>query len=65
MERPNPHSLFANPEDTTRQLYKNWREGFALPLLIGVLIFGAIALIPAVAASQSILIKSVIKHKVT
>lgn len=59
MERPNPHSLFANPEDTTRQLYKNWREGFALPLLIGVLIFGAIALIPAVAASQSILIKSV------
>lgn len=50
---------FINPEDATQQLYKNWREGFALPLLIGVLIFGAIALIPAVNASQSALIDGI------
>ena len=28
-----------SPEESTRTLYKNWRESFALPLLIGVLIF--------------------------
>lgn len=58
MERPTSNGLFENPEETTRQLYKNWREGFALPLLIGVLIFGAIALIPAVIASQSTLVRT-------
>lgn len=37
-----------SPEESTRTLYKNWRESFALPLLIGVLIFGAFLLIPAI-----------------
>jgi GAF domain-containing protein len=50
---------FINPEDTTRQLYKNWREGFALPLLIGVLVFGAAALIPAVSASTSPIVDAI------
>lgn len=54
-----PVSDKTNPEDATRILYKNWREGFALPLLIGVLIFGALALIPAVNASESTLIDSI------
>ncbi|WKZ38129.1 MAG: GAF domain-containing protein [Anaerolineales bacterium] len=48
-----------NPEEATRRLYKNWREGFAVPLLIGVLIFGAAALIPAVSASGSAVINTV------
>ncbi len=48
-----------NPEEATRQLYKNWREGFAIPLLLGVLIFGAIALIPAVSSSENIVIDAI------
>ena len=37
-----------NPTETTRQFYKNWRERFAVPLLVGVLILGSFALIPAI-----------------
>ncbi len=48
-----------NPEESTRQLYKNWREGFAIPLLVGVLVFGAFALVPAVRSSESILIAAI------
>lgn len=48
-----------NPQETTRQLYKSWREGFAIPLLLGVLIFGAIALIPAVSSSNNAVIDSI------
>jgi len=44
----------SNPQEATHQLYKNWRENFALPLLIGILIFGAIALIPAINASKNL-----------
>lgn len=51
---PNP-----KPEDSTRQFYKSWREGLALPLLIGVLIFGTAALIPALRASNSLFINSI------
>ncbi len=42
-----------NPEETTRALYKNWREGFATPLLIASLVFGLLALIPAISAAKS------------
>ncbi len=38
-------------EDSARPLHKHWREGLALPLLIGALIFGAVTLIPAMRAS--------------
>jgi len=48
-----------NPEEATRLLYKNWREGFALPLLLGVLVFGAIVLIPAIIASNSIVVDAI------
>jgi GAF domain-containing protein len=41
------------------QVYKNWRESFALPLLIGVLIFGLAALVPAVASSTSLVLTSI------
>src|SRR5688572_10595976 len=48
-----------DPENETRQLYKNWRERFALPLLIGVLIFGAAALIPAIISSDNVILDSI------
>lgn len=53
----NSHST--NPEEATRLLYKNWREGFAIPLLLGVLIFGTLALIPAIRSSESIIIDAI------
>jgi GAF domain-containing protein len=59
MESTSSKNQPVNPQDSTRQLYKNWREGFALPLLIGVLVFGAVALVPAVIASDSILIDAI------
>ena len=42
-----------NPEENTRSLYRNWREGFVTPLLVGSLILGLLALIPAVTVTQS------------
>ncbi|MBL8051341.1 MAG: hypothetical protein JNM46_08975, partial [Anaerolineales bacterium] len=47
------------PEDVTRQLYTNWRERFVLPLLIGTLIFGLGALIPAVLSSTNTILSSI------
>ncbi len=37
-----------NAEESTRTLYRNWRENFVTPLLIGTLVFGLIALVSAV-----------------
>jgi len=48
-----------SPEETARQFYKNWREGLVLPLLIGLLIFGTIAIVPAIQASGSLLVNGV------
>ena len=45
-----------DPKEITRLLYKSWREQFALPLLLGVLIFGAVVLIPAINASANLLV---------
>jgi GAF domain-containing protein len=42
-----------NSEEKTRSLYRNWREGFVTPLLIGSLVLGLVALIPAVTVSFS------------
>ena len=44
-------SLFSNPgfrdvNEETQGVYRSWREGFVLPLLIGILVFGAVALFP-------------------
>ncbi len=39
--------------ESTERLYKSWRERFVLPLLVGNLIFGAIALLPTIIASES------------
>jgi GAF domain-containing protein len=59
MESVSSNNQTTSPEEATRRLYKNWREGFAVPLLIGVLIFGAAALIPAISASGSVVINTV------
>ena len=42
-----------NPEEATRQLYKNWRERFVIPLLVGLLILGGLNLIFALGTSKS------------
>ncbi len=47
------------PVESARQFYKNWRERFAIPLLVGVLILGSIALIPALIGSASPLIDTI------
>ncbi|MBP6177397.1 MAG: GAF domain-containing protein [Anaerolineales bacterium] len=47
-----------NPEESTRALYRNWRESFAVPLLVGVLIFGTLILIPAINGAKSSIISS-------
>lgn len=44
------------PQQNTERVYKTWRERFIVPLLLGVLIFGAFALLPAINASNSRLI---------
>lgn len=49
-----------NPQDATHQLYSNWRERFALPLLIGVLTLGLAALLPALLYPENIILSSFI-----
>ncbi|MBI3739005.1 MAG: GAF domain-containing protein, partial [Chloroflexi bacterium] len=39
-------------EESTGIVYKNWREHFVGPMLIGALVFGALALIPALLTNQ-------------
>ena len=38
-----------SPEEATRQLYKTWREQFTMPLLIGSLVLGVLALVALLA----------------
>ncbi|MCE9647571.1 MAG: GAF domain-containing protein [Chloroflexi bacterium] len=59
MDINNSTDQLTSPERATRLLYKNWREGFALPLLLGLLVFGGVALIPAVNSSYSPVISGV------
>lgn len=54
---PNPAP--GEVSDATKRVYRSWREGFVLPLLIGILVFGAIALFPAISASNSLLVNSI------
>jgi GAF domain-containing protein len=49
----------ASEQASTEQVYRSWRERFVVPLLIGTLIFGAIALLPALSASGSWVINAV------
>jgi GAF domain-containing protein len=40
------------PVEITRAVYKNWRERFVIPLLIGTLVIGLFALIPAMSSAE-------------
>ena len=40
---------------TTENVYKNWRENFVRPMLIGALILGLVALIPALLTNQGLI----------
>ncbi len=51
--------IIPNAEEATRLLYKNWREKFIMPLLIGTLIIGVFVLIPAVQSAGSLIIKAI------
>ncbi len=57
MDRLNPE-LPASIE-ATEKLYKSWRERFLVPLLLGSLIFGAIALLPTIIASESPIVDAI------
>ncbi|NWF63793.1 MAG: GAF domain-containing protein [Chloroflexi bacterium] len=57
--KKNNDSNPSNPTPETGRVYRVWRERFVLPLLFGVLIFGAIALFPALSASKSALIDGI------
>lgn len=59
MDRSSINSQNTHPKDAARQFYKSWREGLVFPLLIGVLIFGSIAIIPAIRASNSLFVDSI------
>ncbi len=48
-----PSSNTTVAEEKTRTLYTSWRENFVRPLLIGTLVFGLIALVPAVLSAKA------------
>src|SRR5574341_1945176 len=48
-----PQTASQQSVDTTQFVYQNWRANFARPMLIGALIFGLVALIPALLSAQS------------
>lgn len=56
MKKTDSNRISLFPDSSTRAFYKNWREGFVLPLLISVLVFGSLALYPAVIASTSVVV---------
>src|SRR6266542_3861823 len=52
-------NLTPDPAEETRLLYKDWRERFIMPLLIGCVVLGVIVLIPAVQTAGSVVIKTI------
>jgi GAF domain-containing protein len=59
MESTPSKNTSTTPEEATRVMYKNWRERFAMPLLIGTLILGVFVLIPSVESANNIFIKAI------
>lgn len=55
---PSPNTV-PNPEEAIRLLYRNWREKFVMPLLIGSLVLGMFVLIPAVQSAGNLIIKAI------
>jgi GAF domain-containing protein len=50
-----PQASAKSADSTTETVYKNWRESFVRPMLIGALVFGLIALIPALLTNQGLI----------
>ncbi|HMU91875.1 MAG TPA: GAF domain-containing protein [Anaerolineales bacterium] len=54
---PSTTNASNSPEESTRLLYKSWREQFTMPLLIGSLVLGILALIPALSGAGNTFIR--------
>ncbi len=52
LRRPSAQSRTGSA-DSTPDLYQNWRENLVRPMLIGALIFGLLALIPALVSAEN------------
>lgn len=59
MESNPSKNTSTTPEEATRLMYKNWREQFAMPLLIGTLILGVFVLIPSIQSAGNIIFKAI------
>lgn len=57
MMQSNSNAPF-NPQEATRQLYRTWREKLVMPLLIGMLVLGALVLLPAVSSAETLFLKA-------
>jgi GAF domain-containing protein len=55
LEQNSPQASVPTRMATTQSVYKSWREKFVRPMLIGALIFGLLALIPALLTNQGII----------
>ncbi len=49
----------ATSEQPTQVIYQSWREHFVRPMLIGALVFGLLALIPAFLSTQNYLLDAI------
>ena len=56
---PSSQAAPQQPADATGYVYQNWRAKFARPMLIGALVFGLIALIPALISAQSYILSGI------
>jgi GAF domain-containing protein len=59
MESNPSNNTPTTPAKATRVMYRNWREQFAMPLLIGTLILGVFVLIPSVQSAGNIIFKAI------
>ena len=54
-EQSSPQPPVTSAQATTENIYKNWREKFVRPMMYGALVFGLIALIPALLTNQGLI----------
>lgn len=59
MNQPLTSQQSTSEQASTERVYRAWRERFVVPLLIGALVFGAVALLPALNASGSWVVNAV------
>ncbi len=54
-ERSSPQTPGTSAQAAAENIYKNWRENFVRPMMYGALVFGLIALIPALLTNQGLI----------